>query len=342
MADNIPKIRPFHFYVQKVLPLVYDDALSYLEVLEKVKVKLNEVVDNINSWTDFTEDYTDQEIAKLRAELIQYINQQDNELQNLLAQAVNKLNADMSALRAEYQQSDAELRLWVNNQIVNIQNQFAQFVKDVQSEMAGFRAYVDSQDALVVQHINDEVERLEGLIREIELNPVQKVINPVDEKVAYIQDALDSMFYNLKSWGLRAKNYDALGLNAQEYDSYTLGAWNYDYLGKWYLREKPELQGDIKDAYIKAGTLFSPFMGVVESTSQVIYEMAAYIRVFGLTAEEYSAMGWTAQDYQDLNMTAYQYDWLAKQIVYGVEPYIGLTAEEYDKAQVITPLLVSL
>lgn len=44
-------IKPFKFWAQHVLPLVYDDSLSYYEVLEKVVAKLNEVVDNENNLT---------------------------------------------------------------------------------------------------------------------------------------------------------------------------------------------------------------------------------------------------------------------------------------------------
>lgn len=42
-------IRPFHFWCQKVLPLVYDDSISYLEVLCRVKAKLNEIVESQNN-----------------------------------------------------------------------------------------------------------------------------------------------------------------------------------------------------------------------------------------------------------------------------------------------------
>ena len=41
-------IKPFRFWCQKVLPLAYDDSLSYYELLCKVVAKLNEVVDNEN------------------------------------------------------------------------------------------------------------------------------------------------------------------------------------------------------------------------------------------------------------------------------------------------------
>lgn len=36
--------KPFRFWTQKVLPLVYDDSLSYYEVLNRVVAKLNQVI----------------------------------------------------------------------------------------------------------------------------------------------------------------------------------------------------------------------------------------------------------------------------------------------------------
>ena len=41
-------LRPFRFWVQNVLPQVYDDSLSYYELLNKVVDKLNEVIGAIN------------------------------------------------------------------------------------------------------------------------------------------------------------------------------------------------------------------------------------------------------------------------------------------------------
>lgn len=41
-------IHPIHFFTQKILPLVYDDSLSYYEVLAKLTSKINEVITNVN------------------------------------------------------------------------------------------------------------------------------------------------------------------------------------------------------------------------------------------------------------------------------------------------------
>ena len=54
-------MKPFGFWCQKVLPLVYDDSLSYYEVLCKVRDKLNEVISCCNE--------TDTKFAELQTEI---------------------------------------------------------------------------------------------------------------------------------------------------------------------------------------------------------------------------------------------------------------------------------
>lgn len=41
-------MEPFHYFCQKVLPAVYDDSLSYYELLCKVTDKLNELIETYN------------------------------------------------------------------------------------------------------------------------------------------------------------------------------------------------------------------------------------------------------------------------------------------------------
>lgn len=56
-------LKHFHFWCQKVLPLVYDDSLSYYEVLCKVVKYINALIDQDKIFAD--------EIADLRKDLDQ-------------------------------------------------------------------------------------------------------------------------------------------------------------------------------------------------------------------------------------------------------------------------------
>lgn len=56
-------VRPFHFWSQKVIPLVYDESLSYYEVLGKVIQKLNELI-------EYNENFTIEQIREVVSSLI--------------------------------------------------------------------------------------------------------------------------------------------------------------------------------------------------------------------------------------------------------------------------------
>lgn len=59
--DNDIDLKPFKFWCQKVLPLVYDDSLSYYEILCKVVDYINNMIENQKEFSD--------ELAELKSEL---------------------------------------------------------------------------------------------------------------------------------------------------------------------------------------------------------------------------------------------------------------------------------
>ena len=75
----IKDLKPFRFWCQKVLPTVYDDSLSYYELLTKVVNYLNDTIDNVEALNDnvqniydayillqnYVNDYFDQNFPRL-------------------------------------------------------------------------------------------------------------------------------------------------------------------------------------------------------------------------------------------------------------------------------------
>ena len=68
MIDEPTKLQTFSFWCQKVIPLVYDNSLSYYEVLCKVVDYLNRVIDNQNNIIDMIGPFGT-ELEKLKEEL---------------------------------------------------------------------------------------------------------------------------------------------------------------------------------------------------------------------------------------------------------------------------------
>ena len=91
MAD----FKHFHFWCQKVLPLVYDESLSYYEVLCKVVDYLNHMLDDVNN---IIEDYD---------ELKKELNEIQKWIQNFSADYLEKLIAEKIATMIFVEISDA-------------------------------------------------------------------------------------------------------------------------------------------------------------------------------------------------------------------------------------------
>lgn len=72
------KIRPLRWWCHKIIPLIYDDSLSYYEVLCKLTAVLNQVIETVNGFIDediegyikaLVDEYATEEIHKLLEEI---------------------------------------------------------------------------------------------------------------------------------------------------------------------------------------------------------------------------------------------------------------------------------
>ena len=73
-------LHPLRYWCNKILPMVYDDSLSYYELLCKVVYKLNAVIDNINELPNY--------IAKLIS---------DDKLKEIMGTIINELEAQIAS-----------------------------------------------------------------------------------------------------------------------------------------------------------------------------------------------------------------------------------------------------
>lgn len=77
------KLTPFRFWCQKVLPLVYDESLSYEELLCKVVAYLNGVIEDVNEIPEYIQSLiTEDKLKEIFSELLDDLREQivaDNE-----------------------------------------------------------------------------------------------------------------------------------------------------------------------------------------------------------------------------------------------------------------------
>ena len=187
MNNNIGKV---FFWCQKVLPLVYDNSLSYYEVLCKFQKKVNELVDNINAIPEYIDDkvkeaFDDEHLRELISEVFRTIEDAitaNNEGTNThfstdyptvgtLVWHDNKLYRTIHAI----DEGDAIIPD-SNIELVNFGDMFSEFLTEVKTR------FTDNDDGLRETSSSDRpVHDLVWLKDEL-----YEVIKPIAEGNAYI------------------------------------------------------------------------------------------------------------------------------------------------------------
>lgn len=104
------KIDSLRFWCNKILPLVYDDSLSYYETLCKIAEKLNEVINDINEIPQYIRDLiSDEKLKEIMQTLL-------NNLQEQIASANEGVSKTATEVRTV-----GEL-VWLNGKLYKITN----------------------------------------------------------------------------------------------------------------------------------------------------------------------------------------------------------------------------
>lgn len=186
------------FWCQKVLPLVYDDSLSYYEVLCKFLEKLNEVIELYNDMTDTFKELVDQKIAEFKI----YVDEQ-NALQ------------------------DQNLEDFKNETAENFQSVYTR----IQTEVNNLYAYINNMDNTLRIWVAGEIQALKDYVEEAILgqiyiyDPTVGYKNPLDVVINHVYDAL-------RYYGITCYEYDSAKWTAQQYDDTHITALKFDTLSK--------------------------------------------------------------------------------------------------------------
>ncbi len=117
-------LKEFKFWSQKILPLVYDDSLSYYEVLSKVVDYLNKLIENNKEIVDMIAPY-----GKSFIELRKDVDFVKDELDKVK-------NGDYVSLYID------SLSLWIDRNLKEMVSKIAKFVQFGISNDGYFVAYV--------------------------------------------------------------------------------------------------------------------------------------------------------------------------------------------------------
>lgn len=109
-------ITPLNFWVQPVIPLTFDDSISYLETLGKVVEKLNESLTQSEDWA-----------AELRKDIVDFttdINQKMQSFEDKIELRVTKFESDTNTAITRFQKETNNAAAAFQSTITNLVNEF--------------------------------------------------------------------------------------------------------------------------------------------------------------------------------------------------------------------------
>ncbi len=159
-------IQPLKFWCQKVLPLVYDDSLSYEELLCKVVAYLNTVIEGFNELPEYIQSLVSEDTLK---EIL-------SELLDELEEQIAVWNEGTSE-NATKDMSEGEL-VWLNGKLY-------QMTRNI---LAGDK-YITSSSQGVTQNARKlTIENLIGNLYDLTTDEQNNLVSAINELVTYIGD----------------------------------------------------------------------------------------------------------------------------------------------------------
>lgn len=206
--DGIPYLR---FWCQKVLPAVYDQSLSYYEVLCKLAAFLNKMVeelekmqDNINAlhkaYKDL-QDWVNAEIARFEAHMEQHFDDLTRELWNRFEEYKNNTNTTLQQWFNDYATNttnnlNRKFNEFVNNANTRIDQMFNTYTSSTNNEFNTWKTDFTNQ-------YNQWKNEVDGQIRNINSN-----ISSLTTRVAALENMIKKYpEFNYKSFTMTGTKY---------------------------------------------------------------------------------------------------------------------------------------
>lgn len=274
------------------LPSVYNDKQSYYEVLCYLENKINECISSINNFTDSYKEYTDTQIAQLKATLENEMHSLEEYVNTQVAVFKGYVDEKIAAVESDYNEKITKLEVSINRKINDISNSLTELTRTV---------YRLNSETYV--YINQQIDRLIDYIDKYVCNNIQ-CYNPVTGQYDSICKILGDIYDSARYCGITCDEFDGLALTCNSFERLSMTAHDFDLYAGCKLIPSSQLY------------MFSPLTGEYVFYQDVIYQLAELHTNAPITVNEFDAIkSLTCNSFVSYNMTAYTFDNTAKDIL---------------------------
>lgn len=239
-------IARFRFWCQKVLPLVYDDSLSYYEVLCKLVDFLNKMVDSLNealvevdNYEKNAYAYTDKQIAKnnviLQSQINAKIAEEMEEVKANLQKAIDKYNAELEAYKIYNDDRVDSIDSKLNNIVPEVEQIRDNLIDYVNNAVKGMNDSVhllsDNFTLQMEQHrrqVELEMAELMGQVKDLLAHSSITMLDPTTGRTDYINNVVNHVYDYSRVHGAFAIQYDTWGKTCAWWDEFGATARGLD------------------------------------------------------------------------------------------------------------------
>lgn len=318
------KLSEFKFWCQKVLPLVYDDSLSYYEVLCKVVDYINKMLENEQNLYDLFKPFVDN---------VEGLQNEFEQLQKSVNTAIATLNEKCNTLDNKIDAQKDFFTEYIDNISYGLEQRMSSLETDYSSIMAlctSIQQMVLSGDTVTLnrskQYTNEQIAKLKKQLISNVTNIY--VVDPIDGEVKNIQYVINELYEYVTymaftCWDFDKAHFtceylDGIGYTCIEFDMY--GAFligsnivTIDMLADYVKREELEyyaLKTDLNPYAKKTDLiLYNPVTGFKNTMQQVINTLVSF-HACGNNCHTLDGLEYTASEYDSVGFTAYQFDFL--------------------------------
>lgn len=270
-----------------VIPLVFSESTSYLEIIDKLITDINGVITNINGYMTDKNDYVDAEIVTLKQFTLAELEKANVKIQ--------KAYSDMTALTNQIAVENASYKLEVESLILSKFDAFRVLVQNAIHYTDLIRMELKDEIAINIANVYNVLDEIvqEGF----------NMHNPFNGKVESLSAIINMIYETNRINAFTCWDYDICNLSVTEYQALDLSAYEIDWNLKWHID------------YEKFTKVFSPFTGFKVTIQNAINLLADLHKDTSLTASTYDSLNLTAISYDTKNVTANDYDWNSKLIL---------------------------
>lgn len=300
-------LKPFQPQYRNILPLTFDDSLTYYEQMLNLYNVVNKCYEDIEGIKKDVEEIVGKIVDEKTITIIQNCNAYtDNKVKNVQNE-LNQLSIQLDNFNKKISDQYIKITGETDRKIERLQANINSVSESVIILSNIVKDILEKQDKTYTEMYIKIVNAINDYMSELSLNVY--CWNPVDKNYTTFEKALNDVYDFSRYGSYTAKEYSERHLTAEEYDRKEITAKKYATNIKhfWFV-----------DKFLK---FFNGFTGKLDRECSPIQSLTDWVKPYPLTSEKYDSKKITAKNYDDYDITAYNYDFNGKYETEGLKNY---------------------